>query len=984
MRLDRPQVRPAAAPVEFSFDGRPISALPGETIVAALAANGISAIRKTDVESDSEEGWRGQYCGMGTCFDCLVTVDGKTSQRACLTKVAGGEVVRSTQPTGLQDDLLQPLASAPTNALPDRETDILVIGAGPAGLNAGIAARTCGARVIVLDERPQSGGQYYKPVSPSLEVDAPLDRQFRDGDRLVDEARDAGVEIIQDASVWGAFQPNEILAQLGDRAAVFRPRRLILATGAFERAVPMPGWTLPGVMTTGAAQTLVRAYNVSPGKRVLIAGNGPLNFQLAAELCDRGVEVVALVESAPRPSTASFSQLYTAFTAAPDLMADGLRYLGRIRQGRTPVLWSHMVAEAKGTTKIERVCIGRVAGDGTIEEATLQDMDADALCLGYGLVASTELAQALGCRMMLDPRHLGTPRIERSETGETSVAGVFAVGDGADIGGARIAEAAGAIAGAAAARQLGFDRALPRPSGCAPRNHRRASAFQNALWRIFAAPPISLSTVSGNTILCRCEGISFADIRSDIAAGWDTLATLKRRTRLGMGRCQARYCGPVAARLLAEVTGQANDEPLTFAPRLPVKPFPAAAIAMEKPEWGGHARSESPNLARPVASESFGDADADIVIIGGGVVGACLAYELGRAGQDVLLVERDDVNLQASGNNAGSLHVQLLAFDFGDKAEGDGGAAAATLPLGPWAVSLWQDLERDCGEDFDLRLTGGLMVAEDEAGMAFLRAKAEIERRHGIEAEILSGNDLRTLAPSLSDHLVGAEYVPLEGKINPLTATYGVFEAARRAGARYFRSTDVAAITPQGGGYRIDTSRGTIRAGKVINAAGPWARLVGDMVGIAVPVYSAPLQMIVTERAPTLISQLVAFADRHLTMKQLSTGGIVIGGAWTADYDAERKINVTRRESIEGNIWLARRVLPQIDGLHVLRTWASMNVNIDGAPIVGEAPGKPGFYNAVTSNGYTLAPAIARLTADLILRGRTDMDIRPYLLERFQ
>jgi glycine/D-amino acid oxidase-like deaminating enzyme len=118
-------------------------------------------------------------------------------------------------------------------------------------------------------------------------------------------------------------------------------------------------------------------------------------------------------------------------------------------------------------------------------------------------------------------------------------------------------------------------------------------------------------------------------------------------------------------------------------------------------------------------------------------------------------------------------------------------------------------------------------------------------------------------------------------------------------------------------------------------------------------------------------------------MKQLGSGGLVIGGAWTAQYSPGQNLNVTTRPSVEGNLWVAGRVLPQLAGLHVLRTWAGMNVNIDGAPIVGEAPGAPGFYNAVTSNGYTLAPAVGRITADLLTRGRTDVDVTPYRLDRF-
>lgn len=984
MRLHRPHVAPAREPVQFTFDGIPTSALPGESIAAALAASGIAAMRSLGSGQAAGGGWRGPYCGMGACFDCLVTIDGRVSQRACLAKVSGGEMVRSAPPSGAWDDPLRPLAAFPRGSqLEEVATDVLVVGAGPAGLAAALAARRRGARVVVLDERPQSGGQYYKPIASSLKADRPPDEQFRKGKMLVQAVLSAGADIVQGALVWGAFGADDVLALVDGKAMVFKPRRLILATGAYERPAPMPGWTLPGVMATGAAQTLVRSYGVLPGKRIVIAGNGPLNLQLAAELVEHGVKVAAVVESASRPTPYRLRDLATAALNAPGLMAEGARYLWRLRRAGVPVLWSHMARAATGQNRVTAVQIAPVGADGIPDPARAAWLDADAVCLGYGFIASSEIARSLGCDMQLDARHLGTHSVAVSDTGESSVAGVFVVGDGAKVAGARSAEASGTIAGAAAAAQLGLSVADTKDVAEATRDLARARAFQTALWRLYAAPPVRLDHIDDSTILCRCETVSFGKVRSEIRSGWDSLATLKRRTRLGMGRCQGRYCTPVAGLLLSDMTGRPRGLTDAFAPRLPAKPFPAAALAIEKPEWGGHLRASSPDLSRPVDEKPLGDHSADVVVIGGGVVGTCLAYYLAKSGQDVIVVERDDINLQASGANAGSLHVQLLSFDFGRKAEGGGGPAAATLPLGPWAVELWQELARICGGDFEIRITGGLMVAETEAGMVFLRAKAALERSHGIEAEILGRKELRDLAPALSDRLIGAEYAPQEGKINPLTATFRVFEQARANGARYWRSANVQALDRNMSGWEVTTSRGRIRAGKVVNAAGPWARKVGSMAGMDLPVYSAPLQMITTESAPALVGQLIAHADRHLSLKQLSTGGILIGGAWTAQYNAMQRMNATVRNSIEGNLWVAQQVIPQISGLHVLRSWAGMNVNIDGAPIVGEAPGAPGFFNCVTSNGYTLAPAVARLTADIILTGQASKDVRPYLLDRF-
>ena len=275
------------------------------------------------------------------------------------------------------------------------------------------------------------------------------------------------------------------------------------------------------------------------------------------------------------------------------------------------------------------------------------------------------------------------------------------------------------------------------------------------------------------------------------------------------------------------------------------------------------------------------------------------------------------------------------------------------------------------------------MVADSPAGMDFLRAKAALERRHGIDNELIGAGELRRLAPALSDRLIGAEYAPQEGKINPLRATYAVLEQARRQGARFHRGSDVTAIRRDRSGWLVETGRGRIRAGKVMNASGPWARQVAAMIGLSLPVHSAPLQMIVTEAAPPLLDLLVAHADRHLSLKQAATGGLIIGGGWTADFDPGQRVNSVTRRSVEGNLWVAGSVLPQLSGLHVLRSWAAMNVNIDGAPIIGAVPGQPGFFNCVTSNGYTLAPVVARMTADLLLHGKTEIDPTPYLIGRF-
>src|SRR6266851_3334879 len=949
MRLKHPDMRPAGAPVRLRFDGREIEALPGETIAAALAAAEIVAVRRARSGAP-----RGPFCGMGVCFDCLVTVDGRPSQRACLTKVEAGMDVRSAP-------VATPRRAEPAAPAEEIVCDVLVVGAGPAGLSAARSLALAGADVIVADERLQPGGQYFKPLAASHQADpSTLDRQFREGAVLRQSALLAGVRILSDATVWAAFSPHEVAAIVSGRSTLFRPKRLVLATGAYEQSLPVPGWTLPGVMTVGGLQTLARSYRVAPGQRIVIAGNGPLCLQTAAELLDGGANVVAVLEAASRPGLARWRDLVVAASTEPGLLVEGMALAARLRG---LLHWDRKVTRLLGEGRVQRV----EAGDLSI--------DADIVAVGYGFASSSELARALGCAHRFVPRGSGSMETLTNAEGRTSVGEVFAIGDGARFGGAHAARAQGVVAAAAIAADLGLK--APEPAA-ARRKLGRSARFQAALWRLFDAPPFEPGTIDDSAIVCRCEEVTAGELRQHIAAGYDTPAGLKRKCRVGMGRCQGRYCATVIARMTtAEV-----DEFGLFAPRPPAKPVPIHAITVEQPEWSGHKDFVPPDMARPRQTEPLPLETVDTLVIGGGVAGSCLAYWLAREGIETLVVERDEVNLQASGANAGSLHVQLLSFDFALGAP-PANRAADTLPLGPASVALWQEIQRDTGEDLEMKVCGGLMLAENERDIEFLKGKIALEKSRGIEAELIGTNELRALEPCIGDVAIAAEWCPGEGKINPLKGTYAVVAKAKAMGARFRRGSDVQAIVRDGDAYRVTTSRGEIRCKRIVNSAGPWAAEVAALAGVKIPVRGAPLQMIVTEPTAPTLTRLVAHAARHLTLKQMGSGAFMIGGGWTAGLDEGQKLSRALRSSVEGNLWVASRVVPALADLHAIRIWAGMNVNIDRAPILGEVPGLPGFYNCVSSNGYTLAPVLARLTAEMMSGRQTSLPVEPYSLRRF-
>lgn len=911
--------------VTIDFEGQAVAAHDGETVAAALAAAGIVAFRQ---HADGSS--RGLHCGMGACFDCVVTIDGRPGRRACMTKAIDGMQIGP--------DTVAP--STPAAPRPERTLtpDILVVGGGPAGLAAAIAAHEAGLDTLLLDERASLGGQYYKPAGRP-------DPQSRRGDAL--RLRAAAIPTLA-ATAWGAFpiagtNAPEIAATNDDASWLLRPRQLVLAPGAHESPVPLPGWTLPGCMTTGALQGLVRTHRVSPADRVVVAGNGPLNLQVAAELVRAGGTVAAVLEAAPEPNGLPLAR------HSPARAWEGLLIVQHLRRAGVPILWNTRPVAILGDAHVEGIAIEGPDGTRTIA--------ADAVALNWGFHAETGLARALGAEHRLVRGRLETVT---DEDGRTSLPGIYAVGDGAQMGGARVALHRGRIAGLAAARALGAPTPYPPRAGL-----RRARHFQRALAVAFAAPPPTPTTLPDTVVICRCEGIRAGTLRAAIAEGAASLAALKRATRAGMGLCNGRFCAPT----VAAFTG-ATSEAGFAAPRVPLRPTLARDILADRPEPADNV-IDLPTPSRwTAAPPPIHPGHAEIVIIGAGLVGLCTALYLARDGRDVLLLDRGEPGLVASTANAGSLHVQLVPYVY---AADGGGPMAETLPLGPASVALWQALAADAGEDLGLRSEGGLVLAETEAELALLRAKSAFERSRGVEVNILDPAELRALAPHLAEGFAGASHCPLEGQGDPLRGTMALLSLARRAGIRIAPHLEVTGLEPTATGWTVATRAGPIRAAQVVNAAGVQAGRIGAYAGVAVPAQGLVQQVIATAAAPPILRQLVAWTGRHLSLKQGDGGHILIGGGWPGDHDANGAAQL-RRTSIEGNLALACRALPALRDLHVVRAWTGLAPNQNRPPLICATPGHPGLWHGVTGNGYTLAPIVGRMLADSI---RTNAPLPP-------
>jgi D-hydroxyproline dehydrogenase subunit alpha len=394
------------------------------------------------------------------------------------------------------------------------DADVIVVGAGPAGIAAAARAAEGGPRVVLVDESPNIGGQIWRhrPSEPAPALArgwaVRLDR--------------SGARVLPGTSVVDAYGDEDagfvLAAERHDAPLTLRGRQLVLATGARERFLPFPGWTLPGVVGVGGAQALLKAGMAVAGTSVVIAGSGPLLLPVAASLRAAGARVALVAEQAPARRVAAF---VARSWRRPGMLLDAARY--RARFADTPYRLGWWVTEARGTHAVGEV----VVTDG---RATLV-VPCDLLCTGYGLVPNSELPRLLGCST-----EQGEVAVDEEQ--RTSVRGVWCAGEPTGIGGVELALVEGEIAGlCVSGGRMHEGRAL-----IAHRARLRRDAESMA--RAFALRAELRDVVTRETIVCRCEDVAFGAVR----AAWSPRQA-KLYTRAGMGPCQGRVCGPALSYL---------------------------------------------------------------------------------------------------------------------------------------------------------------------------------------------------------------------------------------------------------------------------------------------------------------------------------------------------------------------------------------------------------------------------------------------------
>jgi len=396
-----------------------------------------------------------------------------------------------------------------TDSFESIDADVIVVGAGPAGIAAAVRAADGGQRVVLVDESPNTGGQIWRH-----RPGAPMPAAAR---RWLARVERSGARVFVGTSVVDAYGDADagfvLVAERQGRPLTLRAKRLMLATGARERFLPFPGWTLPGVVGVGGAQALLKAGMTVAGTSVVIAGSGPLLLPVAASLRAAGARVALVAEQAPAGRVASF---VAGLWRRPAALLDAARY--RAGFARTPYRLGWWVLEARGTHVVREV----VLTDGRVTRVVRCDL----LCTGYGLVPNTELPRLLGCAT--DGGVVGVDDEQR-----TSVRGVWCAGEPTGIGGVELALVEGEIAGLSAAD------ALAREGHALLARRARLRRLAASMARAFALRAELRDAVTNETIVCRCEDVAFGAVRAE----WSPRQA-KLYTRAGMGPCQGRVCGP--------------------------------------------------------------------------------------------------------------------------------------------------------------------------------------------------------------------------------------------------------------------------------------------------------------------------------------------------------------------------------------------------------------------------------------------------------
>ncbi|MBB1255563.1 FAD-dependent oxidoreductase, partial [Streptomyces sp. OF3] len=456
------------------------------------------------------------------------------------------------------------MPTSPTEA--DSSFDLAVIGAGPAGLAGAVTANELGLSVALLDASPQPGGQFYRQPAPALGAARPeaLHHDWPAFAALRDRLAAGTVRHLAEHHVWtvehltGAeggsrWRVHALTGAESERPVRIEARALLLATGSAERQLPFPGWTLPGVVSAGGAQAMLKSGLVLPGRRVVVAGSGPLLLAVAATLVAAGARVPLIVEAS---GYLEYARHPGVLAVSPGKLMEAAAHARTLLAHRVRPLTRHAITRVHGTsgesgagTGVEAVTVSRLDRDWRPLPGGERRVACDAVAVGHGLVPQLDLATGLGCAVRRTAD--GAFALALDARQETSVPGVWAAGETGGVGGARLARVEGELAALAIVSRL---RGLPPLRTARTRRlsriRRRLRGFAEAMSAVHAPGPDWSRWLEDDTEVCRCEEVTAGCVRAAVDdLGARDPRSVKLLTRAGMGWCQGRVCGAAVARL---------------------------------------------------------------------------------------------------------------------------------------------------------------------------------------------------------------------------------------------------------------------------------------------------------------------------------------------------------------------------------------------------------------------------------------------------
>ncbi|SCY78246.1 NAD(P)/FAD-dependent oxidoreductase [Desulfoluna spongiiphila] len=445
-----------------------------------------------------------------------------------------------------------------------QQWDLVVIGAGPAGLSAAAAAAECGLEVVLLDEQAFAGGQIYRSVDAPGAKGRFLQKEDRaEGLRILRRFQKSGAAYEPRSTVWFA-EPGRVLATRDAQTREYKTQNIVVATGAMERPVPFSGWTLPGVMAAGAADILYKSASVVPKGPIVVAGNGPLIPLITNHLLELGADIAAVVDTTPKANMMKAAPHMPMALRDIPFLFKGLKMVAKMTRSRVPIHRNGSDINAFGKDRLERVSF---AVDGTP-----RSVSAATLLVHEGILPRTHMSRALGLDHAWNPvQRYWYPVCD--ENGKSSREGIYVAGDGVFVHGAAAAAAKGELAGIDVARSL---QVLTDEDARRKRTRPRKVLSKALAPRKFVdgwfAPRKDLYEVDDDVLVCRCEGVTAAAIREAVKEGCHEVNDIKVRTRCGMGPCQGRMCGPALAEIAANALEREVPDVGSLRIRPPMRP----------------------------------------------------------------------------------------------------------------------------------------------------------------------------------------------------------------------------------------------------------------------------------------------------------------------------------------------------------------------------------------------------------------------------